>query len=172
MPVAAGSHRRREQRSSYSIDPAARLRAGTEMNVDRRDFLGMIAASVIPRPRSHPFCSSAIRKTCRTSADDLDKAVRALIRDAGAADVAVAFHDLATGDELLIHADVNFHPASTIKVPIMMEVFRQAEEKRLVARRPDCREKRLRQHRRRQPFLASGRGRFRDGPLPSNRRAS
>ena len=51
----------------------------------------------------------------------------------GEIDVAVAFHDLATGNELLIHADVNFHPASTIKIPIMMEVFRQAEEKGLFA---------------------------------------
>ncbi len=41
----------------------------------------------------------------------------------------MSFHDLAGGNELLVHPDVNFHPASTIKIPIMMEVFRQAEEK-------------------------------------------
>jgi beta-lactamase class A len=43
----------------------------------------------------------------------------------------VAFHDLATDEEMLIHPDVSWHAASTIKVPIMMEVFRQAEEKAL-----------------------------------------
>jgi beta-lactamase class A len=98
------------------------------MNVDRRDFLGMLAASWVPRLRSlGPYDQG----TAPPPADDLEKAVQALIKDAGAADVAVAFHDLATNEELLIHADVNIHPASTIKVPIMMEVFRQAEEKTL-----------------------------------------
>jgi beta-lactamase class A len=63
--------------------------------------------------------------------DELQTAIQALIRDAGPADVAVAFHDLATGEEMLIQPDVTFHAASTIKVPIMMEVFRQAEEKAL-----------------------------------------
>ena len=43
----------------------------------------------------------------------------------------MAYHDLATGDELLIHADATFHAASTMKVPVLMEVFRQAEEKTL-----------------------------------------
>jgi beta-lactamase class A len=100
------------------------------MNADRRDFLGMIAASVIPRPRSHPAVTGN-RKNAARALDDLDKTLRALIRDANAADVAVAFHDLASGRELLIQPDVSFHPASTIKLPIMMEVFRQAEEKRL-----------------------------------------
>ena len=63
--------------------------------------------------------------------DALAGAVRALMRESGAEEVGVAFHDLATGDEVLIQADVTFHAASTMKVPVMMEVFRQAEEKRL-----------------------------------------
>ena len=46
-------------------------------------------------------------------------------------DVGVAYHDLAAGEELLIHADATFHAASTMKVPVMMEVFREAEEKTL-----------------------------------------
>ena len=41
--------------------------------------------------------------------------------------IAVAVHDLETGREILINADESFHPASTIKVHVMMEVFRQAE---------------------------------------------
>lgn len=40
--------------------------------------------------------------------------------------VAVAFRDLATGKELLVRADEPFHPASTFKVAVMMEVFHQA----------------------------------------------
>ena len=41
--------------------------------------------------------------------------------------ISVALNDLETGREVYIHADVMMHPASTMKVPVMMEVFRQAE---------------------------------------------
>ena len=43
------------------------------------------------------------------------------------ATVAVAIRDLASGDALAIRGDRSFHAASTMKVPVMMEVFRQAE---------------------------------------------
>jgi len=42
--------------------------------------------------------------------------------------IAVAVHDLETGKEIYINADESFHPASTYKVHVMMEVFRQAQE--------------------------------------------
>ena len=42
--------------------------------------------------------------------------------------VAVAFHDHHTGQELFINADETFHPANTIKVAVMMEVFNQVEK--------------------------------------------
>lgn len=42
--------------------------------------------------------------------------------------IAVAVHDLETGKEIHINADESFHPASTIKVHVMMEVFHQAQE--------------------------------------------
>ena len=54
-----------------------------------------------------------------------------LVRKSGAESVAVAYYDLATGKELLINPDVNFHAASTMKVPVMMEIFRQAATGRL-----------------------------------------
>ena len=41
--------------------------------------------------------------------------------------IAVAVHDFETGKEIHIKADESFHPASTFKVHVMMEVFRQAE---------------------------------------------
>lgn len=41
--------------------------------------------------------------------------------------IALSVYDLVTGREINIHADVSMHPASTIKVPVMMEVFRQVE---------------------------------------------
>jgi len=44
------------------------------------------------------------------------------------ATIAVAFHDLHTGQEFFINADQPFHPAGTIKVAVMMEVFNQVEK--------------------------------------------
>jgi beta-lactamase class A len=51
--------------------------------------------------------------------------VETLIRKSGA-DVAVAFRTLDGKDELLIQPDVEYHAASTMKVPVMIELFRQA----------------------------------------------
>jgi beta-lactamase class A len=55
-----------------------------------------------------------------------EKKIDELVRASGAETVAVAYYDLATGKELLINPDVSFHAASTMKVPVMMEIFRQA----------------------------------------------
>ncbi len=87
----------------------------------RRGFLGMAPVVVGWRAITAPSASL----------DALAAAVRALIADAGAADVGVAYHDLANDDELLIHADATFHAASTMKVPVLMELYRRAEEETL-----------------------------------------
>jgi beta-lactamase class A len=50
-----------------------------------------------------------------------------LIRQSGA-DVGLAAHNLASGEEILIQPDKSFHPASTIKICVMMEAFRQARQ--------------------------------------------
>jgi beta-lactamase class A len=42
--------------------------------------------------------------------------------------VEVAFRDLETGESVLIRADEPIHPASTMKIPVMLEVYRRAEE--------------------------------------------
>jgi beta-lactamase class A len=42
--------------------------------------------------------------------------------------ISVAVHDLETGQEILFNADESFHPASTFKVHVMMEVFHQAQQ--------------------------------------------
>jgi beta-lactamase class A len=62
---------------------------------------------------------------------ELEAKIRALVAASGAETVAVAFRDLQTGRGLLINPDVSFHAASTMKVPVMMEVYRQAREGRL-----------------------------------------
>ena len=52
--------------------------------------------------------------------------LEAYIEQFGDKTIAVAVHDMDTGNEILINVDDAFHPASTIKVHVMMEVFRQA----------------------------------------------
>src|SRR5258706_635980 len=42
--------------------------------------------------------------------------------------IAVAVQDLKTGTVIHINADESFHPASTMKVPVMMEVFHQTSQ--------------------------------------------
>ncbi len=41
---------------------------------------------------------------------------------------AVAFKDLSTGKKLLINDTVTFHAASTMKTPVLIEVYKQASE--------------------------------------------
>lgn len=52
----------------------------------------------------------------------LDEAIKA----SGAELVSVACFDLQSGAELFINADISLHAASTMKVPVMMELYRQA----------------------------------------------
>jgi beta-lactamase class A len=42
--------------------------------------------------------------------------------------IAVAFQDLETGKSYFLNADEALHPASTFKVHVMMEIFRQAND--------------------------------------------
>jgi beta-lactamase class A len=44
---------------------------------------------------------------------------------------AVAFKDLTTGEELLINEHTLFHAASTMKTPVMIEVYKQVAEGKL-----------------------------------------
>jgi beta-lactamase class A len=66
----------------------------------------------------------------QSPAPDLKARVQELI-DSSAAEVAVAFRTLDGKDELWIEPDKPFHAASTMKVPVMIELFRQAEAGKL-----------------------------------------
>jgi beta-lactamase class A len=96
----------------------------------RRFFLGMLPGSLAWNPSRGRSAAQEKGKT-PNGFDALTAEVTALIKESGAEDVGVAYHDLANGDELLIHADATFHAASTMKVPVLMELFRQAEAKSL-----------------------------------------
>lgn len=75
--------------------------------------------------------SSPARPLNQSSFNDTQKKLAGLIAASGAESVAVAFYDFAGGRELLINPNVSFHAASTMKVPVMMEIYRQAAAGRL-----------------------------------------
>lgn len=60
-------------------------------------------------------------------APELRSRIEARIAAATGATVGVAFVDISTGDTLFVNSDSVFHAASTMKVPVMMELFRQTE---------------------------------------------
>jgi beta-lactamase class A len=59
---------------------------------------------------------------------ELEGEIQRLVAESGAETVAVAFRDLQTGRELFVNDRVSFHAASTMKVPLMFEVYREARE--------------------------------------------
>jgi beta-lactamase class A len=78
-------------------------------------FLGILFLALTPSPTDDP--------------SKLKAQIEALIAPFGEkVIVEVAWHDLETGETVLIRADEPIHPASTMKVPVMLEVYRQAHE--------------------------------------------
>ena len=67
----------------------------------------------------------------RPSGPTLAARVTERLRAVPGAEVAVSYRDLATGDSVDIGADVDFHAASTMKIPVMLEVVRASEQGRL-----------------------------------------
>lgn len=59
--------------------------------------------------------------------DSLRMRLERRIAEQRGAIVAIAFHDLQTGDSLYLNADDSFHAASTMKVPVMIELFRSID---------------------------------------------
>lgn len=57
-------------------------------------------------------------------ADDLN----GLIKKCAVAEVGLTAHRLGSGEEIFINPDMSFHPASTMKICVMLEVFHQARQ--------------------------------------------
>ncbi|MGE0886387.1 MAG: serine hydrolase [Blastocatellales bacterium] len=57
--------------------------------------------------------------------------IEKLISASGAEVVGVAVYDLQTKQTLLINERISLHAASTMKLPVMMEIFRLVEDKKL-----------------------------------------
>jgi beta-lactamase class A len=60
------------------------------------------------------------------SRDSLLERIQARISADSGVQVGLAYVDLAYGDTLFLNADTSFHAASTMKVPVMIELFRRA----------------------------------------------
>lgn len=73
-------------------------------------------------------CAPSVSRADSTSLEKLEARIKEMIRASGAETVGVAFYDLNDGSLLGIDDEKEFHAASTMKVPVMMEVFRQASE--------------------------------------------
>lgn len=65
------------------------------------------------------------------SLDALRAKVQRLVAATPGADVAVYYRDLGGPDSLTVQPDVSFHAASTMKVPVMIELFRRIDAKTL-----------------------------------------
>src|SRR5437016_14193149 len=60
------------------------------------------------------------------SQDSLLLKIQTRIAQDSGAYVGVAYVDLGSSDTLFLNADTSFHAASTMKVPVMIELFRRA----------------------------------------------
>jgi beta-lactamase class A len=63
--------------------------------------------------------------------DSLSASIGRRVAEVKDAVVGVAFHDLQTGMSLYLNADDSFHAASTMKVPVMIELFRRVDAGKL-----------------------------------------
>lgn len=71
-----------------------------------------------------------INSQCIRQGNDLEKLrsdIHKLISNSNGT-ISVAFQDLNTGDTIFINEKIQMHAASTMKTPVMMEVFKQASE--------------------------------------------
>ena len=71
--------------------------------------------------------SSAARAVTRPSDDSLRVRIERRIAEVPGAIVGVAYRDLSSGDSLDVLADERFHAASTMKVPVLIELFRRID---------------------------------------------
>jgi len=63
----------------------------------------------------------------RPSPDSLRQSIVERVAATAGATAAVAFVDLQTGERLSLNEDTVFHAASTMKIPVMIEVLRRAQ---------------------------------------------
>ena len=75
--------------------------------------------------------TSALSTPAPAPDDSLRTRIERRIAEVPGATVGVAFIDLARGDTLFMNADERFHAASTMKVPVMIELFDRVDRRQL-----------------------------------------
>jgi beta-lactamase class A len=78
-------------------------------------------------PAGMALQSDARRDAPRDAYADLEREIRARVAAAAPGEVGVALVDLRTGRRMEVNGDLSMHAASTMKVPVLIELFRQAE---------------------------------------------
>lgn len=75
------------------------------------------------------FGESSAQSVRRPDLDSLAAAIARHAAEVPGAVIGIAFQELGTdaGDTLYVNADARFHAASTMKVPVMIELFRRAD---------------------------------------------
>src|ERR1043165_9798772 len=73
----------------------------------------------------------ALSLAVATRQDSLRASIQRRVAQVPGAVVGVAFRDLASGDTMTLNADDSFHAASTMKVPVMIELFRRIDARGL-----------------------------------------
>lgn len=85
------------------------------------------ARAPVPSAQIEPAETSAVRVPPVPSLAPLGQAIRTRIAEENDAEIGLALIDLGTGQRLEFDASITMHAASTMKVPVMLELFRAAE---------------------------------------------
>ena len=84
--------------------------------------LVLLTACVTPVTNAAPK-----RANAAPSVDALREQIATVIAGRPGAEVAIYYRDLGRPDSLMSNADLSFHAASTMKVPVMIELFRRVD---------------------------------------------
>ncbi len=96
---------------------------------ERTTVVAPTLAEYIGVPAPADAVGRSILASLRTGSDPLEARLRERIaREGDSVSVAVAFHDLHTARRLGLSDDRVFHAASTMKVPVLWELYRQHDE--------------------------------------------
>lgn len=77
------------------------------------------------------LATASLIAALQNPSDTLQGRLEARIRQTAGATVGLSYVDLATGRAVHLNADSSFHAASTMKVPVMIELFRQVDRREL-----------------------------------------
>jgi beta-lactamase class A len=86
----------------------------------------LVAASMAASMAALMACRAPV--TSATPVTGIAQQIQARVALAPNALVGVAYIDLGTGDSLFINADSIMHAASTMKVPVMLRLYREADQ--------------------------------------------